>query len=138
MVHRAASTAKHHTVNCASPRTLISANWQGTLHVVPLAKIRYFRAEHKYVTAHYPEGMMLLEESLAALAEEFKERFLRVHRSALVALAHIQSVERAADGRQYVRLDGVEDRILVSRRLHASVRKMLKLKRLHTIQAPFS
>ncbi len=115
-------------------RTQISASWQGTLQVIPIAEVRYFRAEHKYVTVRYPQGMMLIEESLATLADEFDDRFLRVHRSALVALPHIRSIERAPDGRHYVCLSGIEERIRVSRRLNTTARR--RLARFDTTQKP--
>jgi two-component system response regulator AlgR len=107
-------------------RTHISATLHGNLQLVPLGAIRFFRAEHKYVTACYPEGQLIIEDSLSALEEEFGERFLRVHRNALVAKAHVRGLERDASGRQYVRLDGVEEPVEVSRRLTAQVRRLLK------------
>lgn len=127
-------TQQHEVTGSAPQRTQLSASWQGTLHVVPIAQVRYFLAEHKYVTVRYPQGMVLIEESLASLADEFKDSFLRVHRSALVALSHIQGIERDPLGRHYVRLSGIDERIQVSRRLNATVRRTLK--RLNTIKKP--
>jgi two-component system response regulator AlgR len=124
----------HEAPRSVSQRTQISASWQGTLHVIPIAQIRYFLAEHKYVTVRYPQGMVLIEESLASLADEFKDRFLRVHRCALVAIAHIQGIDRHPVGRHYVRLSGIDERIQVSRRLNATVRKTLK--GMNTIKKP--
>ncbi len=135
IAHREQSTVKHDMAYTAPQRTQITASWQGILQIVPIGQIRYFRAEHKYVSAHFLQGMLLIEESLTALADEFKDRFLRVHRNALVALPHIEGIERDPVGRQYVHLNGIEDRIKVSRRLNAAVRRKLKL--LHTIKTPF-
>lgn len=107
-------------------RTHISATLQGNLQLVPLSAIRFFRAEHKYVTARYPEGQLIIEDSLSALEEEFGERFLRVHRNALVATAHVRRIERDGNGRQFVRLDAIDDQVEVSRRLASQVRRLLK------------
>jgi len=107
-------------------RTHISATLHGNLQLVPVDAIRYFRAEHKYVTARHVDGQLIIEDTLTALEEEFGDRFLRVHRKALVATAYVRAIERDGDGRQYVRLDGVEERIEVSRRLAANVRRHLK------------
>lgn len=125
-------TANHDMTYPVSQRTQISASCQGALQVIPIAQIRYFRAEHKYVTARYPQGMVLIEESLVTLANEFRNRFMRVHRSALVAVPHIQSIERSPDGHHYVCLTGVEERIRVSRRLNRTVRR--KLARFNTTE----
>jgi two-component system response regulator AlgR len=110
----------------ARARTHISATLHGNLQLLPLGEIRFFRAEHKYVTARYPEGQLIIEDTLSALEEEFEERFVRVHRNALVAKAHVRGIERDAQGHQYVRLDGVDERVEVSRRLTPVIRRLLK------------
>lgn len=107
-------------------RTHISATLHGNLQLLPLGEIRFFRAEHKYVTAAYPDGQLIIEDTLSALEEEFEDRFVRVHRNALVAKAHVRGIERDAQGHQFVRLDGVEERVEVSRRLAPVIRRLLK------------
>jgi len=107
-------------------RTHISATLHGNLQLLPLGEIRFFRAEHKYVTARYPEGQLIIEDTLSALETEFEERFVRVHRNALVAKAHVRGIERDTQGHQCVRLDGVDDRVEVSRRLAPVIRRLLK------------
>ena len=54
------------------------------LQLVPVEEVRYLKAEHKYVTVGHPDGQLLIEDSLSSLEEEFGERFLRVHRNALI------------------------------------------------------
>ena len=107
-------------------RTHISATLHGNLQLLPLGEIRYFRAEHKYVTARHPDGQLIIEDTLSALEDEFEERFLRVHRNALVAKAHIRGIERDANGHQFVRLDGIDDLVEVSRRQAPVIRRLLK------------
>jgi two-component system response regulator AlgR len=107
-------------------RTHISATLHGNLQLLPLGEIRYFRAEHKYVTARHPDGQLIIEDTLSALETEFEERFVRVHRNALVAKAHVRGIERDGQGHQYVRLDGIDDRVEVSRRLAPVIRRLLK------------
>ena len=108
------------------PRTHVSATLHGDLRLVPVAEVRYFRAEHKYVTARFPSGELVLDEPLSALEQEFGARFLRVHRNALVAVAHVRGLERDARGHHRVRLDGVDERIEVSRRMLGQVRRALR------------
>jgi two-component system response regulator AlgR len=107
-------------------RTHISATLHGNLQLLPLGEIRFFRAEHKYVTARHPDGQLIIEDTLSALETEFAERFVRVHRNALVAKAHVRGIERDAHGHQYVRLDAVDDLVEVSRRLAPVIRRLLK------------
>jgi two-component system response regulator AlgR len=106
-------------------RTHLSAVRQGHLVLVPVAEVRYLLAEHKYVTATSPERELVLDESLRSLEEEFSSIFMRVHRSALVAIAHVISLERASDGSYRIRLGGVDAALTVSRRHLASVRERI-------------
>ncbi|MBC6428269.1 MAG: response regulator transcription factor [Cellvibrionales bacterium] len=80
-----------------------------------IAQISHFVAEDGYVFAHHAGGQTLLEQSLKALAEQLGDRFVRIHRNALVAIDQIQALERVG-GATYVRLRGSEERPLVSRR----------------------
>jgi two-component system response regulator AlgR len=89
--------------------------------LVPVDKILYMRAELKYVTIRTAEREHLLEESLTRLEQEFRERFVRIHRSCLVARDHIDRFERGAgdegaEGGWSVVLRGLEERLPVSRR----------------------
>ena len=59
------------------------------------------------------------------LEEEFGNRFLRVHRNALVALAHIDGLEHHQNQYQ-LRFKGIEDRVTISRRHVAAVKKVIQ------------
>lgn len=110
----------------ARVRSHLSATMFGRLELLPVERIRYFKAEHKYVTAGHPDGALLVEDTLSALEKEFGERFLRVHRNALVAREHVRALDRDSAGRLVVRLDRVDERLEVSRRLAVNVRKVLQ------------
>ncbi len=114
------------SMDTASERTHISARLSNRLELVPVESIRFFRADQKYVIARYPQGQALIEDPLSMLAEEFGERFLRVHRNALVAREHVRALEKDRNGRTVVRLADIPEPVEVSRRLSASVRKVLK------------
>jgi two-component system, LytTR family, response regulator AlgR len=108
----------------APARTHICATLHGGIQVVPVASIRYFQADSKYVTVRFPGGQVLIEDSLKALETEFAARFLRVHRNALAALAHIQALEKSA-GHWQVRLMEVPEPLEVSRRHLSEVRSRI-------------
>jgi len=109
-----------------SVRSHVSATLQGNLKLLPVADICYFRAEHKYVTARHSRGELVLDEPLAALEEEFSGQFMRVHRNALAAQAHIRGLVKAVGGGHWLVFEGIEDRLEVSRRLLAQVRRVLR------------
>lgn len=106
-------------------RTQICARLGGELELVAVSDVFYFLAEHKYVTVRHPGGELLIEESLKALEQEFEERFLRIHRNALVAPACVGGLRRDG-GRHQVWFHGIDDTLEVSRRHLPTVRRRLR------------
>ncbi|MEE9357137.1 LytR/AlgR family response regulator transcription factor [Candidatus Vondammii sp. HM_W22] len=104
----------------------ISATIRGGLERIPVENVIYFLADHKYVTARHTDGEALLEDSLKALEERFGQRFIRIHRNALVARERLKSLQKGSDGRCHVCLEGSDELLEVSRRHLASVRRLLK------------
>jgi two-component system response regulator AlgR len=113
-----------------APRTALSSSERGKVHLIPVADIIYLRAELKYVTVRTHAREYLVEESLTRLEEEFGDRFVRAHRSCLVARSAIRGFERGAgeggDGQWEVLLNGCDERIAVSRRQQHIVRELSK------------
>jgi two-component system, LytTR family, response regulator AlgR len=110
----------------AQVRSHICARVRGALQVMPVAGIRYFQADSKYVIARDADQSLLIEDSLKALEEEFADRFLRIHRNALVASAYVKALEKDAEGRCLVVLEGVEEKLEVSRRHAPELRRWLR------------
>ncbi|TXS94246.1 response regulator transcription factor [Parahaliea maris] len=108
----------------ASGRRQVSSQGHRGLETLPVADIRCFVAEQKYVTAYASGRELLLPDALKDLEEEFGDRFLRVHRNALVALAHVLRLARDGDG-WCVELEGTDLRPAVSRRHLAAVKERL-------------
>jgi two-component system response regulator AlgR len=110
-------------------REYLSAAERNRILLVPLRDVLYFKAELKYVTLRTREREHLIEESLVALEREFADRFVRIHRNCLVAKSAIRGFERAADEddepRWVVVLDGLEERLPVSRRQWPAVRDVI-------------
>jgi len=105
-------------------RRHVSVQERGKVILVPVDKILYLRAELKYVTVRTAERDYLLDESLTRLEEEFGARFVRIHRSCLVARDHIERFERAAEeGAWSVLLRGLDERLPVSRRQQHVIRE---------------
>jgi two-component system response regulator AlgR len=105
-------------------RQHVAARVRDELKLIPVKDIRFFRAEQKYVTVRHAKGEELIDESLRNLEDEFARDFVRVHRSLLVAIGHIESLERTVDGYE-LRLRGDSVALPVSRRQVADLRKRL-------------
>lgn len=112
-------------VDTGGARSHICVRVRGNLQLIPVADIRYFRADSKYVAVRTGEGEYLIEESLKALEDEFGPRILRIHRNALVAVDFITGLEKTAEGQCAVTLAGIDERLEVSRRHQADVRARL-------------
>jgi two-component system response regulator AlgR len=109
------------------PRSHISARTRKGIELIPLDQVVYFIADHKYVTLRHEAGEVLLDEPLKALEDEFGERFVRIHRNALVARDRIERLQRTPLGHFQLFLKGLNgDALIVSRRHVAGVRKMMQ------------
>jgi len=116
---------------------------RGRLLRVPLNEVLYFKAELKYLTLRTATQSLVMDGSLSELEPRLGERFLRVHRNALVAKAAVRQLERhaptqtsadeAGDGADAaevaegwaVRIAHVNEWLSVSRRQVAAVREAL-------------
>ena len=107
-------------------RTHISARTRRGLELISVDEIRFLQADQKYVTVRHGEGETIIDETLKELEAEFGDLFVRVHRSVLVAARHITGLEKSSEGNVEVVLSGVEERVAVSRRHLAAVRKLVK------------
>jgi two-component system response regulator AlgR len=111
-------------------REYLSVTERHRIVLVPVRDIVYLRAEMKYVTLRTRAGEHLIEEPLVALEREFAQVFVRVHRNCLVARDAVRGFERALGGEDEphwnVVLDGVAERLPVSRRQWAEVRLLAK------------
>jgi two-component system, LytTR family, response regulator AlgR len=107
---------------------------RGRIVRVPVADVLYLKAELKYVTLRTADHTFVLDESLSDLEARLGERFLRVHRNALVARKAVRALERrviAGEGDDEggegwaVRMAPVDEWLAVSRRQVAAVREAL-------------
>ena len=110
------------------PRTHLSVHERGRIRLIPASDVIYLRAELKYVTIRTHDKEHLLEESLARLEKEFGDRFIRIHRSCLVAKDCIAGFEKTpeenGEARWVVLLRGVAEKLPVSRRQLHIVREL--------------
>ncbi len=111
-------------------REHVCARVHGELQLVPIDDIVSFRADQKYVAVDHDGGEVLIDDSLKSLESEFGDRFVRIHRSALVAVGRIAAVEKTTGGRYRIALRGNSQlegkELIISRRHLADVRRRLK------------
>lgn len=107
---------------------------RGRVIRVPVSDVLYLKAELKYVTLRTADHTHVLDDSLAELEERLGDRFLRVHRNALVAKRSVRALERrvvAGENTEEgyegwgVCISPVGEWLAVSRRQVAAVREAL-------------
>jgi two-component system response regulator AlgR len=109
-------------------RSHVSVKVRGNIKLIPVEDIYYFQAEQKYVTVCHQGGEDLMDESLKQLEDEFGERFIRIHRNALVARQQLVGLEKQQGGKTCVVLKDIDHRLEVSRRILPDVRKLIREK----------
>jgi len=104
---------------------------RGRTERVPLQDIVYLKAELKYLTVRTPDKSHIYDGSLAELEQAHPGRWLRIHRNALVARQRMRALEHIHGGEGEdadvwaLCLDGVAERLTVSRRQLPAVREAL-------------
>ncbi|GAB2758209.1 LytR/AlgR family response regulator transcription factor [Nocardioides pakistanensis] len=101
----------------------IAVELGGRTRFVPRSSVRYVEAQGDYARLHTDEGSHLVRVPLSSLEEQWRDAgFVRIHRSLLVALAHVEEV-RMDSGRCTVIVGGEE--LAVSRRHTRQLRDLL-------------
>jgi two-component system response regulator AlgR len=102
---------------------------RGRVLRLPIAEVLYLKAELKYVTLRTATQSYVLDDALSDLEKRLGERFIRVHRNALVARHAVRALERCDDARNdeawMVRVAPSDEQLAVSRRQLAAVRAAL-------------
>jgi two-component system, LytTR family, response regulator AlgR len=102
---------------------------------VPVSEVLYLKAELKYVTLRTATHTHVLDDALTDLAQRLGDRFLRIHRNALVARHAMRSIEKRVlpdDGSGddvsegwVVCVSPVDEWLVVSRRQVAAVKEAM-------------
>jgi two-component system response regulator AlgR len=106
-------------------RTHLSVRTRTGLRMLRVEDVICLTAEDKYSAVRHIAGTDLIEDSLRTLGNELGERFLRVHRGALVNRNFIEAIDRNADGTHQIRLRGMDETLPVSRRLAGDLKSRL-------------
>jgi two-component system response regulator AlgR len=103
---------------------------RGRSERVAIGDVVYLKAELKYITVRTAAREFIYDGALSDLEQKYSHLFVRVHRNALVARRCVRAVEKVHDPVEgegwVVRLDGVDERLSVSRRQLVAVRESLK------------
>ena len=123
-------TAKNRGPETAVADDVLVIQERGRTERLPLSEVLYLKAELKYLTVRTASHSYILEGSLNDLETRHANRFLRIHRNALVARHAVRSLEKYRDPNEgdgwAVRLDRVSEPLFVSRRQLAAVKALIE------------
>lgn len=97
-------------------REHIVARTHRGVELIKLTDIYYFTADQKYVKVRHKDGIVLIDETLKELEQEFEDRLFRVHRNAIINLSFLDYLETLDAGQYQVRFKGINETLAVSRR----------------------
>lgn len=111
------------------PTDTLVVQERGATERIPLSEVLYLKAELKYISLRTALKTHILEGSLSELEARYPAHFLRVHRNALVATHAIRALEKHFDPDEgdgwAVRLSGIDELLMVSRRQLAAVKEVI-------------
>jgi len=111
------------------PQEVLVIQDRGRTERVPLSSVVYLKAELKYITVRTATRTYILEGSLSELEARYPTQFMRIHRNALIARRAVRALEKHHDPEEgegwAVQLDGIDERLFVSRRQLAAVRELV-------------
>ncbi|WP_309080248.1 LytTR family DNA-binding domain-containing protein [Zhihengliuella sp.] len=102
---------------------LVTVDQGGVTRMIRRSDITYVQAHGDYARLHTAEGSYLIRIPLSDLEEQWSQSFVRIHRSYLVAMDHIERV-KLQSGRAGVSVGGTE--LPVSRRSLPWLRERLR------------
>jgi two-component system response regulator AlgR len=112
------------------PEDVLVIQERGRTERVRLGDVLYLKAELKYITVRTVSHSYILEGALSDLESRYASRFVRIHRNALVARHAVRALEKHHDSEEgdgwAVRLDRVDEVLVVSRRQLAAVRLLVR------------
>lgn len=118
----AAQTLSGHA---ASERSHIVATTRDGRVRIAIEDIIYFYADQKYTTVYHLQGEVLIEESLRHLEKDLAPQFIRIHRKVLANSAYIVGLERADSQGAQITMRHTDEKLPVSRRRLAEIRRLL-------------
>lgn len=112
-----------------APRKRFLVRTAGRVLFVELNEVTWFEAADNYVRLHVGDSYHLIRRTMHSLERDLDpERFLRIHRSAIVPVDQIGSVDTLPNGDHVVRLTG-GDELSVGRSYRARLRERMDLGR---------
>jgi two-component system response regulator LytT len=99
----------------------------GSIHIVPLKNVKYFKGANVYTELHLTGGTVeIYDKSLKSVKKLLPRSYARIHKSYIVDIRRIRKIFNFGGGRYEIELED-RDRLPVSRSRIREIRKQLDL-----------
>lgn len=116
VLDRLAEELRRRQAGSSSYLQWIKASVGNSVRLIPVQEVVYLKSDEKYTLVVWPGGEALIRKTIRELADELDpDRFVQVHRSAIVNLHHVAQVVRGANETADVHLRGRPEVLPVSR-----------------------
>ncbi len=107
------------------PLQQLSIHTHRGIELIPFHKIRYFKADQKYVVINTGNHEAITEQTLKTIEEQLSDDFVRIHRNSLVNLNYITALV-LHNGHYHIKLKDPVISLQVSRRHVKELKKQLQ------------
>lgn len=98
------------------PLRIIRAGAGDTVKMIPVDNVILFESADKYISVYTTESEALIRESLRSLLLRLdKDKFVQIHRGAVVNLNYVEAAVKDETGKLTLRLSGIDKTPTVSR-----------------------
>ena len=107
-------------------REHIVARTHRGVELIELKDIYYFTADQKYVKVRHKDGIVLIDDTLKELEQEFEGKLFRVHRNAIINIKYLDFLETLDAGQFQLHFKGIDETLAVSRRHLPALREKIQ------------
>jgi DNA-binding LytR/AlgR family response regulator len=105
--------------------SLIQASVGQSIHMLPIQDVLYFVSDEKYTRVQTAQQEFLIRKPIKELVDALDpQNFLQIHRSTLVSVSAIESVQKDERGRVWICLRARAEKLAVSRSAASLFRAM--------------
>ena len=107
-------------------REHIAARTHRGVELIKIQDIYYFTADQKYVKVRHKDGIVLIDDTLRELEQEFEDKLFRVHRNAIINIKYLDFLETLDAGQYQLHFKGIDETLAVSRRHLPALREKIQ------------
>ncbi len=107
-------------------REHIAARTHRGVELIKIKDIYYFTADQKYVKVRHKDGIVLIDDTLKELEQEFEDKLFRVHRNAIINIKYLDFLETLDAGQYQLHFKGIDETLAVSRRHLPALREKIQ------------